>query len=178
MRTVEIADDIYAALQRMAVPFEDDINDVLRRLLRTARAAQQDGTRAFDRAGNAVGGVVAVTQSTSVSGTVVPPEPLDDARSVKVHRRGSNGSHLPQSTIRAGVLGVLRSSAAPLGTPDLLEALETQFRDRMGDGDVEIDEYGVARWQSQARNVLKQLQYEGTVEHLEDGTYRCRRNIS
>ena len=58
---------------------------------------------------------------------------------------------LPQSTIRAGVLGVLRSSAAPLGTPELLEALETQFRDRMGEGDVEIDEHGVARWAEPAR---------------------------
>jgi hypothetical protein len=36
MRSVRIADDVYAALQAMAVPFEDDINDVLRRLVQLA----------------------------------------------------------------------------------------------------------------------------------------------
>ena len=177
MRTIQISDDIYAALQRMAVPFEDDINDVLRRLLRTARTFQHDGGHPPERSSAAAGGAVAANAKAPVAaGPKISTEPVEDPRTVKVHRRESNGNHLSQSTIRAGVVGVLRSSTAPLEPSKLLRSLEAQFKDRLTDGDVEVDGSGLARWQNQARNALKQLQYEGSVERLEDGRYRYRGN--
>lgn len=174
MRTIQISDEVYAALQRMAVPFEDDINDVLRKLLRTARTFQHDG-HPIERSSSAAGGaVVANSKAPIAQGVAVSTEPADDPRTVKVHRRASNGSHLSQSTIRAGVVGVLRSSTAPVEPSKLLRSLEAQFKDRLTDSDVEVDGSGLARWQSQARNALKQLRYEGAVERLEDGRYRYR----
>src|SRR5215475_4540987 len=165
MRTIQISDDIYAALQRMAVPFEDDINDVLRKLLRTARNTQNDDGRSLERARSGAGGaVVANSKAVAAPGAAIATEPADDSRTVKVHRRSSNGNHLSQSTIRAGVLGVLRSSTAPVEPSKLLRSLEAQFKDRLTDGDVEVDGTGLARWQSQARNALKQLQFDGSVE--------------
>ena len=92
MHTVQIADDVYAALQRVAVPFEEDINDVLRRVPDVPRNAKGNGHTRHPR---------------------------------------------PDET----------SMALPSG---------------------------LVRWQSQTRNALMQLQHEGTVEQLEDGTYHFR----
>lgn len=155
MRNVHIADDVYAALQQMAVPFEDDINDVLRRLLKDKARHNGEAARA-----------------------VPPPaadasEPIGDSSSVVVHRRvASNGSRIAQSTYRAAVLGVLRAHEGPVALADVLPDVERQLKDRMTDDDREVLATGVSRWQSHTRNALTQLQYEGRVEHLGDGRYR------
>ena len=44
MRTIEISEEVWAALQGMAVPFEDTPNDVLRRLLSVESSAVQMGS--------------------------------------------------------------------------------------------------------------------------------------
>jgi hypothetical protein len=44
----------------------------------------------------------------------------------------------------------------------------------MTEHDLEVIESGVTRWQSQVRNALIQLEYEGTIERVTDCTYRHR----
>lgn len=159
MRTVQIADDVYAALQQMAVPFEDDINDVLRRLLKGP--ARQNGT----------------TPRATAPSADAPEQSVNDSNTVVVHRRvDSNGARIPQSTYRAAVLGILRGHEGPVALNDVLPHVERQLKDRMTDEDREVLATGVSRWQSHARNALTQLQYEGRVEDLGEGTYRYRDN--
>jgi hypothetical protein len=157
MHTVEIADDVYAALQRLAVPLEDTINDVLRRLV--------------------------LSQPTNGNGNGQPkrPEPLPasstvhDVGPVIVHRR-SPGSDLPQSTFRTAVLGVFKSNPAPISIVELFGAVSDQLADRIGPEDRETLGSGITRWESKTRNALTQLQFEGTIELVHDGVYRYRNN--
>jgi hypothetical protein len=179
MPKVELAHDVYAALQRRAVPFEDDINDVLRRLLRDDRAKHLNGpvvlngSPATGRALNAV-----PTEGTA-------PEPvMDDDRAVIsdnfdsgaviVRRRTPTGEHLAQSTVRSAVLGILRSSREAVSVTTLFDAVERQLRNRMTDGDLEVLPSGITQWQVQARNALTQLQHEGHIERIGDDLYRSR----
>jgi ethanolamine utilization microcompartment shell protein EutL len=160
MRTVQIADDVYAALQQMAVPFEDDINDVLRRLLKGSSRA--NGT--------------APPRAAPISAEASEPA-VNDSNTVVVHRREvPNGARIPQSTYRAAVLGILRAHDGPVALSDVLPHVERQLKDRMTDDDREVLATGVSRWQSHARNALTQLQYEGRAEDLGDGRYRYRDN--
>src|SRR5690242_8070723 len=93
MHTVQIADDVYAALQRVAVPFEEDINDVLRRVLDVPRGTNGKGHARHSR-----------HDDLAVALPEPPPGHLaaggNDVPTVVVHRRTTNGEALPQSTYR------------------------------------------------------------------------------
>jgi hypothetical protein len=178
MRTVHIADDVYAALQRAAVPFEDDINDVLRRRLRrSGEIATPISRRHFDDYPHRNGG--AVSESTSNGNGVghtarfTELDP-DEAGTVIVHRREANGVAIPQSTYRAAVLGALRSADESRSVSDLLRHVQRQLGDRMTAADLEVVASGAPRWQNQVGNALTQLQHEGRIEAVRDGWYRYR----
>jgi hypothetical protein len=167
MRSVRIADDVYAALQAMAVPFEDDINDVLRRLVQLAD--QRNGDRPYHGSAMPSGQPeFAAVDDTRFDG--------DSVGRIVVHRRtDSNGEHLPQSTYRNAVLGLLKSTNGNgVEAAELSRNIERQLADRMTEHDLEVMASGVTRWQSQVRNALTQLEYEGTIERVNDCTYRHR----
>jgi predicted CopG family antitoxin len=159
MHTVQIADDVYTALQQMAVPFEDDVNDVLRRLLKGS--PRRNGE----------------TASRAPVAAEIPEQLPTDSNSVVVHRRTNPAeSRIPQSTYRAALLGILRSQDGPVALADVLPHVERQLKDRMTDDDREVLATGLSRWQSHARNALTQLQYEGRVEDIGEGRYRYVEN--
>jgi len=179
MPKIDIARDVYAALQRRAVPFEDDINDVLRRLLR--------GDRTTFNAGGApvIASAPPLLALTSVpvpdpapTGAPAPaPHVVDDPgdpADVMVRGRDTTGQHLPQSTVRAAVHGIVRSTNGPVGVADLVRGVERQLHGRMSERDLERLPSGLTRWQSQVRNALTQLQHEGQVERIADDRYQAR----
>jgi hypothetical protein len=108
MRTVHIADDVYAALQRMAVPFEDDINDVLHRLLRRAGEIATPLPRHRLEEHPHPNGRSAPAQPPKSTGNGAGPSPQpyelnpDETGTVIVHKRTTSGATLPQSTYRFG----------------------------------------------------------------------------
>jgi hypothetical protein len=174
MPKVEIAHDVYAALQRRAIPFEDDINDVLRRLLRergvTNGAPAAAGPQAPVRTLNAV-----PAEPTAI--TPAPPVADrygDDFGSVVVRRRSPSGEHLAQSTVRSAVLAILTSSRDAVSVTELFRVIERQLRRRMTDRDLEVLPAGITQWQVQARNALTQLEHEGRIERIGDDLYRSR----
>jgi hypothetical protein len=179
MPKVELAHDVYAALQRRAVPLEDDINDVLRRLLRADRGTHVNGPVALNGSPAAGRALNAVPTDTDAA---VPA--TDDYRgagsgdidsgAVIVHRRTPTGDHLAQSTVRSAVLGILRSSREVVSITALFRAVERQLRNRMTDGDLEMLPSGITQWQVQVRNALTQLQHEGHIERIRDDLYRSR----
>ena len=176
MPRVEIAHDVYAALQRRAVPFEDDINDVLRRLLRADRSTNGNGSAHLNESAHALPAPTAVSTPTTAKRGSVMDEDANESGNVVVHRRTGTGDHLPQSTFRAAVLGILKSSRDAVGVAELFRGVERQLRDRMTDSDLEVLASGLARWQCQSRNALTQLQHEGRIEQVREGLYRCRSN--
>jgi len=166
MHTVQIANDVYGALQRLAVPFEDDINDVLRRVLHLRQG----------RANNNGDGRPAAREAAALSLSEHPADPThrdaNDGATVIVHRRTTNGAALPQSTYRTTVLGTVRSTKSSVSVAKLMRSVEQQLANRMTDTDLEPLPSGLTRWQSQVRNALMQLQHEGAIEQVEDGWYR------
>src|SRR5262249_51823289 len=127
MRTVDIADDVYAALQRMAVPFEDDINDVLRRLLRDRRPSHPSNSSNGNGALRPGPTVEARVEGSARDEPVTEP-PTGDT--VIVHRRAApSEQHLPQTTFRSAVVGVLRASREPVAISELLTSVERLLGD-------------------------------------------------
>jgi hypothetical protein len=167
MHTVQIADDVYAALQRVAVPFEEDINDVLRRVLDVPRDTNGKRHARHPRPDDIS---TALTQHPAARVAVDG----NDGPSVVVYRRTTNGEALPQSTYRAAVIGILRSTHDSISATTLMRAIEHQLASRMTDNDLETLPSGLLRWQSQTRNALVQLRHDGTIEQVDDGRFRFR----
>jgi len=184
MPKIEIAHDVYAALQRRAVPFEDDINDVLRRLLRGDRTtygggfAPPIGTAPPLRALTPLPAPAAMTTTDGGRAPAVA-EVVDpgDVGDVVVRPRGATGEHLSQSTVRAAVLGIVKSTSGAVGVADLVRSVERQLRSRMTERDLERLPSGLTRWQNQTRNALTQLQHEGHVERVGDDLYQSRDQV-
>src|SRR6267378_3146527 len=103
MPKVEIAHDVYEALQRRAVPFEDDINDVLRRLLRDDRSKNRNGPAPLNGSGSAhaLRSIAPAPIPTTANDRIAVNEETDDSGNVIVRTRVATGDHLPQSTVRA-----------------------------------------------------------------------------
>jgi hypothetical protein len=177
MKTVQITDDVYAGLQRLAVPFEDEINDVLRRLL---RQAGEITTPLPGRARSVPVREPALTPAPSngnahAEAAHVPDDLESEAvPRVVVHKRTTNGGGISQSAYRSTVLGIMRTTSDPISLSDILKQVEHQLADRMTEHDAEMLAAGITRWQSQARNALTQLQYEGRIESVGDGWYQYR----
>jgi hypothetical protein len=73
------------------------------------------------------------------------------------------------------VLGLLKSTNGNgVEAAELSRNIERQPADRMTEHDLEVMAAGVTRWQSQVRNALTQLEYEGTIERVTDCIYRHR----
>ena len=73
MPKVEIAHDVYEALQRRAVPFEDDINDVLRRLLRDDRSKNRNGPPRPNGSAHALRSIAPAPTPTTAAGCDAVP---------------------------------------------------------------------------------------------------------
>ena len=154
MPKVEIAHDVYAALQRRAVPFEDDVNDVLRRLLRDDRSSNGHRPAPLDGSVQAVRADRPGCHPTTDNGYRAVDEDTNDSGNVIVRRRAPAGGHLPQSTLRTAVLGILRSSSHAFEVAEVYRGVERQLRSRMTDCDLEVLPAGMTRWQCQCRNAL------------------------
>ena len=94
MPKVEIAHDVYAALQRRAIPFEDDVNDVLRRLLRDDRSSNGHGPARLDGSVHAVRAIAPVAAATTDNGYRAVDEDANDSGNVIV-RQTSSGRRSP-----------------------------------------------------------------------------------
>jgi hypothetical protein len=182
MPRIEIAHDVYAALQRRAVPFEDDINDVLRRLLREGRAPFVNGPARVDEPPAPLRAVnEAATEAPAAAPAPAPAAASglahvndDPGESVVVRRRTAGRDHLAQTTVRSAVLAILSSRRDAVSVTELFSAIERQLRSRMTDRDREMLPAGITQWQAQTRNALTQLQYEGHIERIGDDIYRSR----
>src|SRR6478609_692207 len=149
MPKVEIAHDVYAALQRRAVPFEEDINDVLRRLLRGDRSTFRANADRLDEPPRGLHAVTVAGGSTADDERGTGSDGSPDECTVIVTRRAPIGDHLAQSTIRAAVLGVLKSTGKAITVADLFGHVERQLHGRMSAPDFEPLSSGLTQWQHQ-----------------------------
>ena len=178
MKTVQIADDVYAGLQRLAVPFEDEINDVLRRLLRQAGEITTPLPKPCPRRPAREPALTPAPSNGSphAEAAHVPDDLESEAvpGAVVVHKRTTNGGGISQSAYRSAVLGIMRTTSDPINLSDILQQVEHQLADRMTEHDAEMLAAGIARCRAIRGTHSTQLQYEGRIESVGDGWYQYR----
>lgn len=148
-----VDDEVYAALQALAVPLEDDVNSVLRRLLRlpeTGSAASADADVAPR------GGTNGRPRRPSVKSSQSKRHGTKRTRVVK-------GSILPESEYELPILRALERLGGRVPTSELIAELEKEIDSVLTDLDREHLSSGGIRWQNRAQFVRLKLIKNGEM---------------
>lgn len=148
-----VDDDVYAALQARAVPLEDDINSVLRRLLGLGSAGSS--AQASDVVATADG----ATERPGRSGA----KPTRPKKAAKKRTRVPKGSILPESDYELPILRALAQHGGRVPTSELIAQLEKEIDLRLTDVDRERLSSGGIRWQNRAQFVRLKLIKKGEM---------------
>lgn len=149
-----VDDDVYAALQARAVPLEDDVNSVLRRLLGLATSARSVGPDAL------AAPAAAATPSASRAAGAKTSRPKKPA---KKRTRVPKGSILPESDYELPILRALEQHGGRVPTSELIAQLEKEIDSRLTAVDRERLSSGGIRWQNRAQFVRLKLIKRGEM---------------
>lgn len=134
-----VDDDVYAALQAQAVPLEDDVNSLLRRLLEL-------GSGVPSASANRAGSKASRPKKTAEKRTRVP-----------------KGSILPEADYELPILRALDQHGGRVPTSELIAQLEKEIDPRLTDVDRERLSSGGIRWQNRAQFVRLKLIKKGEM---------------
>ncbi len=149
-----VDDDVYAALQAQAVPLEDDVNSVLRRLLELGSSAPSAASDSH----LVVPAVVASASANRVSAKTPRPRKI-----AKKRTRVSKGSILPESDYELPILRALEQLGGRVPTSELIAQLEKEIDPRLTEVDRERLSSGGIRWQNRAQFVRLKLIKKGEM---------------
>lgn len=147
-----IDDDVYAALQQRAVPLEDDINSVLRRLL---------GLGARVAAGGDPGS--GARESAPASIPLARRKATRSPKSSKKRTRVPKGSILPETEYEIPILRALQSMGGRGPTSEVIALVEKEIDSRLTDVDREKLSAGDVRWKNRAQFVRLKLVENGEM---------------
>lgn len=145
-----VDDDVYAALQARAVPLEDDINSVLRKLLGLRGSAADAEPRA-------AGGSAAETSRQP------SPRPRSEKRSPKKRTRVPKGSILPESEYEIPILRALVGMGGRGPTSEVIALVEKELDLKLTDVDRGKLSAGDVRWKNRAQFVRLKLVEKGEM---------------
>jgi len=147
-----IDDDVYAALQALAVPLEDDINTVLRRLLHLG--SDHDAGR----------------ESAQVSQSVRDDSPHRPRRrsakprkAAKKRTRVPKGSILPESEYELPILRALAQLGGRAPTSEVISQIESEIDPKLTEADREKLSSGDVRWKNRAQFARLKLINKGDM---------------
>ncbi len=152
MRNVEIDDEVFEALQRLAEPLVDDINSVLRRLL---DLADGDPTQIAQQR-------LSVSESR-MSGRSKPKRSSKTKRSSKA-KRAPKGSLLPEEAYKLPILEALEDAGGRAPTSEVVTAVGERLGVDLGDIDRELIGSGEVRWKNRVQFVRLKLIESGLME--------------
>ncbi len=148
-----VDDDVYAALQAQAVPLEDDVNSVLRRLLGLAPKA---ATRA--------------STSARAAESSQPPAPARQRKAAAPARRPAKkrtrvpkGSIVPEEEYELPILRALAYLGGRVPTSEVIAQVEKEMGTRLTDLDREELTSGGVRWQNRVQFVRLKLIKKGDM---------------
>lgn len=153
--------EVYTALQARAIPLEDDVNSVLRRLLGLAPVS--------------AGSAVPIAPAVSPTDLVTPRAGRSTARTPRPKKVGSRrtrvpkGSILPESDYELPILRALDQLGGRVPTSELISQLEKEINPRLTEADRERLSSGGIRWQNRAQFVRLRLVKKG---HMVSGSPR------
>ncbi len=146
-----IADEVYAALQERAVPLEDDINSVLRRLL------------GLDGSGEASGGdghLATTSASRPTRSTGGSPK---RGKSRKKRTRVPKGSILPEGEYELPILRTLDEMGGRGPTSEVIARVGKELDGELTPADLEKLGSGDFRWKNRAQFVRLKLVEQGEM---------------
>lgn len=148
-----VDDEVYAALQEQAVPLEDDVNSVLRRLL-----------------GLSPKGTVVATppRLAAVTSAEAPMRRLRKKaaparKSTKKRTRVPKGSILSEDEYELPILRSLKHLGGRVPTSEVIAQVEKEIGSRLTDADREELSSGGVRWQNRVQFVRLKLIKKGEM---------------
>lgn len=152
-----IDDDVFEALQALAEPLVDDVNSVLRRLLRLPLSEGVGSEAATDDGG--VVGDAAATRSRA-------PKPKGRGKATaraSSKSRAPRGSLLPEAEYELPMLRYLAEQGGRAPASEVVEAVGIALKERFKPTDLEPLDSGDIRWKSRVQFVRLKLIREGTM---------------
>jgi hypothetical protein len=147
-----VDDEVYAALQAQAVPLEDDVNSVLRRLLGLTTKGNSVSSRSE---------VAAPLPPTSARRQRRPPASL--RRATKKRTRVPKGSILPEEEYELPILRALEHLGGRVPTSEAVTKVEKEIGPHLTDVDREELSSGGIRWQNRVQFVRLKLIKNGEM---------------
>lgn len=146
-----IDDDVYAALQAQAVPLEDDVNSVLRRLLgvQTARAHVTAQADVSAKAASASRPQARRVRSPRGSG--------------RLRTRAPKGSILPEEDYELPILRTLEHLGGRVPTREAIAQVEREIGPKLTPADRQELSSGGLRWQNRVQFVRLRLIEKGEM---------------
>ncbi len=148
-----IDDDVYAALQAQAVPLEDDINSVLRRLLRLG-----SGHDVRDPVTSG-GGVASSATRASTARRPASGSPKPGRKRTRVPK----GSILPEADYEIPILRALVTMGGRGPTSEVIALVEKELDPKLTDVDRGKLSAGDVRWKNRAQFVRLKLVEKGEM---------------
>jgi len=142
-----VDDDVFEALQAMAEPLVDDVNSVLRRLLRLDQAAPA----AAMTAASSVSRVEAPAPKKEVASK--PRKSNGSARRKEKKARAPRGTLLPEREYEIPMLTVLDQAGGRAPATEVIERVGEILGDRLGDAERAVLGSGLVRWKNRAQFV-------------------------
>jgi hypothetical protein len=147
-----IDDEVYAALQESAVPLEDDVNSVLRRLL------------GLDSGEGSVGeGSGAQAAARSAAGSLSPGSPKRGKSRRKARTRAPKGSILPEAEYELPILRALDEMGGRGPTSEVIDRVGKELDGKLTDADRQKLGSGEFRWKNRAQFVRLRLVEQGEM---------------
>lgn len=144
-----VDDDVYAALQDYAVPLEDDVNSVLRRLLGLGLARSDFASPAFT-------GQVSDSPRPSMTRRRAP-------KPGKKRTRVPKGSILPETEYEIPILRALAEMGGRGPTSEVVAIVEKELDPKLTGVDRERLSAGDVRWKNRAQFVRLKLVENGEM---------------
>lgn len=147
-----VDDEVYAALQAQAVPLEDDVNSVLRRLLGLSTQANPS-TPPRSTTGPPVASPARGQRKTAAAAR----------KSTKKRTRVPKGSIVPEEEYEVPILHALEHLGGRVPTSEVIAQVEKEMGPRLTDVDREQLSSGGVRWQNRVQFVRLKLIKKGDM---------------
>jgi hypothetical protein len=158
-RSIDVDDEVYAALQRSAEAFIDTPNSVLRRVLGIDKNGSERPLAA-DLTSNAIDPIAVAkrvaAQRRSASKTPSPAARAAGARAAKAPR-AKRGTLLPESEYEIPILLYLDEHGGRAPSREVVDAVGEVLADRLTDEDKQELRSGDVRWKNRAAFVRLRL---------------------
>jgi Mrr N-terminal domain len=147
-----VDEDIYEYLQNQAVPLEDDINSVLRRLLGLGPSLASKGSNA------------SADESFRIQSTAARAKARGRRRKAASRRRAPKGSILEEWAYQRPILQALQELGGRAPTTEVIERVGQLLDGQLTDADRQTLDSGDVRWRNRAQFVRLGLIKQGDMK--------------